>query len=370
MSIPQSSPLANYLAHQDEIDAAVKRTLAGGRYILGQEVAAFEGEFATYLGVAHAIGVASGTDALYLALRACNVRPGDAVITVSHTAVATVAAIEMCGAIPVFVDIDRATFTMDVDRLKETVAGYPGPIKAIVPVHLYGHPARITDIIEIAARYGIRVVEDCAQAHGAEWNGRKTGTFGDIAIYSFYPTKNLGALGDGGAVVTNDQELHEQVRALREYGWAQRYVSKTAGTNSRLDELQAAILRIKLRHLDQDNGRRINIAQFYDRALAGRDVLTLPHVSPEATHVYHQYVVRAVARDSLRDWLLGHGIATLIHYPVPVHQQPAYAHRTELSSPLGETETAALEILSLPIFPELSASQMEMVVERILTWQP
>ena len=367
--IPQSSPLANYLAYQDEIDATISRTLASGRYILGPEVAAFESEFAAYLGLAQAIGVASGTDALYLALRACDVGPGDAVVTVSHTAVATVAAIELCGATPVFVDVEPETFTMDVACLKETVTERPGSIKAIVPVHLYGHPARITRIIEIAESFGIRVVEDCAQAHGAEWKSRKTGTFGDIAAYSFYPTKNLGALGDGGAVVTNDPKLAGRVRSLREYGWEQRYVSKISGTNSRLDELQAAVLRVKLRYLDQDNSRRRKIARYYDEALGGQQALRLPQTSVEAKHVYHQYVVRTAARDSLQGWLLEHGISTLIHYPVPVHQQPAYAGRIKIAHSLRETELAAQEILSLPIFPELSAEQLETVINRVRAWQ-
>jgi dTDP-4-amino-4,6-dideoxygalactose transaminase len=367
--IPQSSPLANYLAYQDEIDAAISRTIASGRYILGHEVSAFETEFAAYLGLAQAVGVASGTDALYLALRACDIGPGDAVVTVSHTAVATVAAIELCGATPIFVDVEPETFTMDAARLEETVTEHSGSIKAIVPVHLYGHPAQITNIVGVAESFGIRVVEDCAQAHGAEWKGRKTGTFGDIAAYSFYPTKNLGALGDGGAVVTSDPKLASRVRSLREYGWEQRYVSKITGTNSRLDELQAAVLRVKLRYLDQDNSRRRKIARYYDEALAGRQGLRLPQASAEAKHVYHQYVVRTAARDSLQAWLLEHGISTLVHYPVPVHQQPAYAGRIKITNSLRETELAAQEILSLPIFPELSAEQLETVTDRVRAWQ-
>jgi dTDP-4-amino-4,6-dideoxygalactose transaminase len=370
LTIPQSSPLANYLSHKDEIDAALQRTLESGWYILGQEVSSFEKEFAAYLGAADAIGVASGTDALYLALRACEVGPGDLVVTVSHTAVATVTAIEQCGAIPVFVDIDPSTFTIDIKQLAATVARHEGHVKAIIPVHIYGHPARITDVMDIAARYELRVIEDCAQAHGATWQDRKVGTFAEIAAFSFYPTKNIGALGDGGAIVTSDAELANRVRLLRQYGWEQRYISKITGLNSRLDELQAAILRVKLRHLDEDNKRRRHWAQVYDSELRDHPFLTLPRTSSEATHVYHQYVIRTPARDCLRDYLLEKGTGTLIHYPVPIHQQPAYASRLTSDNTLHETELAAREILSLPLFPELREEQIQTVVRQIRDWQP
>jgi len=369
LSIPQTSPLANYLAHREEIDQAIQRTLESGQYILGNEVASFENEFASYVGVSHAVGVSSGTAALYLALRACDIGPGDLVLTVSHTAVATVAAIELTGASPLFVDIDPATFTMDVDRLDDTFVKYRGAIKAILPVHIYGHPARISEIVQIAARHSVRVVEDCAQAQGARWEDRMVGTFGDVAAYSFYPTKNLGALGDGGAVVTNDEELARRLRSLREYGWEQRYVSKTTGVNSRLDELQAAILRVKLRHLDEDNRRRITIAEAYSNALAGHEALTLPQTLSQATPVYHQYVVRTRSRESLQTFLRDNGIGTAIHYPVPVHQQPAYADRTRSTESLRHTEAAAGEILSLPMFPELHPQQLQTVVDQINAWR-
>jgi dTDP-4-amino-4,6-dideoxygalactose transaminase len=368
-TIPQSSPLANYLSHQAEIDQALKGALERGWYFLGQEVAGFESEFADYLGMGHAVGLGSGTDALYFALRAREIGPGDIVATVSHTAVATVAVIEQCGATPLFVDIDAATFTMDVGQLADTIPKYRGRIKAIVPVHIYGQAARITDIMEIAARNGLHVIEDCAQAHGAKWQDRKVGTFGDIAAFSFYPTKNLGALGDGGAIVTNDDGLAKRVRLLREYGWEERYVSKIPGLNSRLDELQAAILRVKLRHLDEDNERRIKLAQFYDRELSGHPLLTLPQRASEATHVYHQYVIRTPARDRLRDYLRDCGTGTLIHYPVPVHQQPAYAGRFGSEYPLTETERAAREIVSLPLFPELTSAQAQTVVDQLRAWR-
>jgi dTDP-4-amino-4,6-dideoxygalactose transaminase len=374
--IPQTDPRANYLAHKTEIDAAIEQVLLAGRYILGEPVTAFEREFAAYLGAGHAmpgiaghtIAAGSGTDALHLALRACGIGPGDRVFTVSHTAVATVAAIELAGAQPVLVDIDPATFTMDPQRLEDALKHVPGTFGsarhvpgarrgAIIPVHLYGHPADMAAILEIARRFDLWVIEDCAQSHGAEIAGQRTGTFGDIAAFSFYPTKNLGALGDGGAVATNDAGLAEQTRLLREYGWRERYVSAIPGLNSRLDTLQAAILRVKLRYLDAENARRRELAQRYSELLAGADV-RLPMARPDVTHVYHQYVIRAARRDALQAHLRGLGIGTLIHYPVPVHLQPAYAGRIPVGAGLPETEAAAREILSLPIFPELSCEQV------------
>jgi dTDP-4-amino-4,6-dideoxygalactose transaminase len=368
ISIPQTSPVASYLAHKDEIDAAISRVLERGSYILGQEVESFETEFAAYLGVAQAVGVANGTDALELALRACDVGVGDRVLTVSHTAVATVAAIEACGAIPVFVDIEPDSFTIDIGCLAETIQKLSGQVKAIVPVHLYGHPARISEIMELASRHDLRVIEDCAQAHGAEWGNRKVGAFGDASAFSFYPTKNLGGLGDGGAVVTADRELAQRVRSLREYGWEQRYISNTAGVNSRLDELQAAVLRVKLRHLDDDNRRRADIASSYSQAFAEHEAITIPKCSPQAKHVYHQYVIRTPARESLRKFLYESAIGTSVHYPLPVHQQPAYAGRILSPSSLRATEAVAQDILSLPIFAELQPQQLKSVINQVNAW--
>ncbi|MDH5350200.1 MAG: DegT/DnrJ/EryC1/StrS family aminotransferase [Betaproteobacteria bacterium] len=356
-----SNPRAQYLAHKVEIDAAVARVLEGGRYILGAEVEAFENEFARYIGAASALGVGSGTEALHVALAACGVGPGDEVVTVSHTAVATVAAIELCGARPVFVDIRPDTFTMDVTRLEAAL----GPrTKAIVPVHLYGHPADIVDIVAIAKRRGLRVVEDCAQAHGASVAGRKVGTFGDVGCFSFYPTKNLGAVGDGGAVTSNNPELANTMRLLREYGWAERYVSSVAGWNSRLDELQAAILRVKLRHLDEDNAARKRVASGYSEGLAGTG-LALPKESAGVSAVYHLYVARSLQRDALLDHLKAHGIGALVHYPVPVHMQPAYRQRSPDGALLMETERAAREVVSLPMYPEIGSTDVERVVKAV-----
>jgi dTDP-4-amino-4,6-dideoxygalactose transaminase len=336
MKTPQCDPRANYLAHKAEIDAAIARVLENGRYILGPEVDAFEREFADYLGVAHVVGVANGTDALTIALRACGVR--GRVATVSHTAVATVAAIESAGATPVLVDIDPVTFTIDCDQLERVEA------EAVIPVHLYGHPCDMPRIMEIARRRGMKVIEDCAQSHG-----HATGAWGHAAAYSFYPTKNLSAIGDGGAIATNDASVAERARLLRQYGWKDRYVSDIAGTNSRLDELQAAILRVKLRYLDEGNARRREIATAYSRVVSGAP-------ADHPGHVYHQYVVRSKNRDALQARLRDHGIGTLIHYPVPVHLQPAYRHAEHLGLPC--TEQIVREILSLPMYPEIDLSTM------------
>lgn len=362
-AILQSDPKAGYLAHRDEIDAAIKQTLASGWYILGQQVSEFEREFAAYLGAAHCVGVANGTDALQLALRACGVGAGDVVITVAHTAVATVAAIELAGAAPLLVDIDARSFTISPEAVAEAIETYRGAgrVKAIIAVHLYGHPAEMAALTEIARRYDLLLIEDCAQAHGALIGGRRVGTWGNVAAFSFYPTKNLGALGDGGAVVTNEAALAERVRLLREYGWRERYVSEVAGLNSRLDEVQAGVLRVKLRHLDEENRRRQAIAKAYDEMLAASE-LQLPVVRDDAAHVYHQYVVQCAARDELRAHLREQGIGTLIHYPVPVHLQPAYRDRVAVPrGGLPVTEQAARRILSLPLYPQLSDEQVARV---------
>lgn len=364
--VPQNSPKAGYLAHKQEIDDAVARTLASGWYILGEEVTAFEAEFAAYVGTAHAVGVASGTDGLRLALRALGVGPGDLVFTVSHTAVATVAAVDMVGATPVYVDIDPVTLTMDPERLADAIAhAPPGKPRVVLPVHLYGRPADLTAIEDICRHHGLRLIEDCSQSHGAAWEGRKTGAWGDIGVFSCYPTKNLGALGDAGVVVTGDPEINAGLRLLREYGWRERYVSAVPGENSRLDEMQAAILRARLPHLDADNARRRHLAARYDALLADTG-LTLPQSRPQATPVCHQYVVRTPERDALRAYLQAEGIGTLIHYPVPVHRQPAYARFAD--GPLPQTEEAARTVLSLPLYPEMPDDDQCRAAEALRAW--
>jgi dTDP-4-amino-4,6-dideoxygalactose transaminase len=372
LAIPQSDPKANYLAHKVEIQEAITRTLESGWYILGGEARSFEREFADYLGARSCVGVGSGTDALHLALRAVGVGPGAAVITVAHTAVATVAAIEMAGAMPLLVDIDPATYTISPAAVEDAIKSHKDRlrIKAIAPVHLYGHPADMRSICDVARRHGLKVVEDCAQAHGAaihgdKASGVKAGRWGDAAAFSFYPTKNLGALGDGGAVVTDDPEIAERVRLLREYGWRERYVSDIAGFNSRLDELQAAILRVKLKYLDAENARRREIARTYDSRLRSTS-LRLPVCSAGAEHVYHQYVVRCDGRDQLRERLREQGVGALIHYPVPIHLQPAYRNlKPTQEDALAVTELAARQVLSLPMHPHLTDEKVARVCEAI-----
>lgn len=340
-----------------EIDAAVSRVLEHGVYILGEAVTAFEQEFASYCGVSHGIGVGSGTEAVHLALLACGIGPGDEVITVSHTAVATVAAIEMAGARPVLVDIDPLRYTIDPGKMEAAITS---KTRAVIPVHLYGCPADLAPILEIAHIKNIMVVEDCAQAHGATYHGRRVGSWGEIAAFSFYPTKNLGAYGDGGALVTNDASLAERARILRQYGWVERYISSVKGLNSRLDDLQAAILRVKLCHLDEWNARRQKLAKLYHDLLLNSGVV-LPSQPADARHVYHQYVIRHAQRDNLRAFLSAKKIHTLIHYPVPIHLQPAYNNLGYTLGDLPVTEQAAQQVLSLPLYPEMNEDSVEMV---------
>ena len=360
-----ADPKAEYLAHKTEIDAAIARALESGRYILGAEVSAFESEWAAYVGVPHAVGVGNGTDAIELALRALDIGAGDVVITTSNTAVATVAAIELTGASALLVDVDEATLTMSSQRLEDALAPKNHRrVKAVVPVHLYGQPADINQIARIAAEHDLHVVEDCAQAHGATVDDRAVGTWGDIGTFSFYPTKNLGALGDGGAVVTNDNGLAERLRALRMYGWQERYISDSAGMNTRLDELQAAILRVKLEHLDTANARRRAIAQRYHDSL-GDLPLVLPAQQENVQHVYHQFVIRSPQRDTLRAHLASENIDTAVLYPLPIHEQPAYRGRIAIADDLHVTERAARELLCLPVHPTLSDSAVERVAGAI-----
>jgi dTDP-4-amino-4,6-dideoxygalactose transaminase len=359
-AIPAANPAAQYLSHQAEINAAIAAVLDGNRYILGPQTQAFEQEFAAYLGVAHAVGVGSGTEALHLALRACHIGAGDEVITVSHTAVATVSAIELAGAVPVLVDIDPVTYTIDPQLIERAITPRT---KAIIPVHLYGGAAHLQPIVDLARKYDLKLIEDCAQAHGARYADRVVGSYGDVACFSFYPTKNLGAIGDGGLVATNDPQIAENLNLLRQYGWRERYVSEVAGWNTRLDELQAAILRVKLRYLDEDNAKRRALAAIYDEQLAG--VVTLPIELENTRHVYHLYVIRYAQRDALMAFLRERGIGTAIHYPVPIHLQPAYRGRLGDAGSLPETEKAAREIVSLPMYPELSAEEVQTVAQAI-----
>jgi dTDP-4-amino-4,6-dideoxygalactose transaminase len=349
--IPVTDPGAQYLVFREQIEVAIKRVLDSGYYILGPEVEAFESEFAEYIGTQFAIGVANGTDALSLALRALDIGPGDEVITVSHTAVATVAAIEQAGATPVLVDVEPGYLTLDSTLLEQALTDRT---KAVIPVHLYGQAADIARIQDFCRTHGLALVEDVSQAHGAKYDGRRLGSFGDISTFSCYPTKNLGALGDAGIVVTSDPALADRVRRLRQYGWVDRNFSIEQGVNSRLDEVQAAILRVKLPYLDAGNERRREIADSYSAAFRGSRI-EVPQVRENNEHVFHLYVAQVDERDTVRDRLGAAGVHTAIHYPLPIHRQPAYLGRVRTATTMPITDLAAGRILSLPVFPELSA---------------
>ena len=355
-----ANPKAQYLSQKDAINSAILEVLQSGRYILGEEVRLFEEEFAAYNGVHYAVGVGSGTEALHIALRALDVSHGDEVITTAHTAVATACAIALSGAKPIFVDIEPEFFTIDPNLIEKAITPRT---KAIIPVHIYGQPCDISAILEIASRHGVKVIEDCAQAHGAEYKGKRVSSMGHIGCFSFYPTKNLGAIGDGGALVTNDDKLAERIKLLREYGWEERYISSTEGWNSRLDEMQAAILRVKLKKLDADNVCRQQHAYKYDKALK-KMPLELPGVRNGSTHVFHLYVIKTDQRDELKAHLKNHEINTIIQYPVPIHLQKYYQEiQGEISLPV--TEQAAETILSLPIYPELTEKEHQKVVNAV-----
>ena len=368
VNVLSADPKASYLAYKNEIDQAINRVLNSGWYILGEEVQAFENEFAEWNGNKHAIGVANGTDAIEISLRALGLQPGEQVLTVSNTAVATVVAIERAGGIPVFVDIDPETYTIDpkclastLDEINKTRNSEARMPRIVVPVHLYGHPADMPTIMEVARKYNLMVIKDCAQAHGATINDQKVGTWGDIAAFSLYPTKNLGAIGDGGVVVTNDSHLAHQVTLLRQYGWEQRYISLIAGMNSRLDPIQAAILRVKLRFLDDANRQRQIFAAAYNEGFE-KTSLIRPRSKGNVSHVYHQYVLRSSHRDEIRKQLHEHKIGTQILYPTPIHLQPAYEYRIPLVLPLSITEQVSREIFTLPIYPELNLEQIEYAI--------
>ena len=341
-----------------ELDAAIADVLDAGRYILGAQLEAFESAFAAYCGTTEAVGVASGTDALRLALAACDIRSGDEVLTVANTCVPTAAAISAVGAVPVFVDIDPATYTMDPAGIDSRITART---RAIVPVHLYGQCADMAAITAIAARHGLRVIEDCAQAHGARIHGRRAGSLGDAGCYSFYPTKNLGALGDAGMVVTSNRDVAAAVRRLRNYGLAPDGTYVAHATSSRLDELQAAVLRAGLPVLDARNERRAAIAARYGAGFAGTSIAA-PTTAPGRTHVWHLYVVRVRDRDGFRARLAARGIGTMIHYPVPIHRTPAYQALSIDERLLPETVRAAGEIVSLPLYPELTDAEVDHVI--------
>jgi len=360
--IPYLDLQAQYRSIKGEIDSAVLRVLDSTQYILGEEVAAFEREFAGYCQASQAIGVNSGTSALHLALLAAGIGPGDEVITVPFTFVATVSAICYTGATPVFVDIEPDYFTMDPSKVEAAITP---KTKAIMPVHLYGQPADMDPIAEIARRRGLIVIEDAAQAHGSEYHGRRCGSIAEIAGFSFYPGKNLGAYGEGGAVTTTRADWAATCRTLRDWGQEKRYEHRLKGFNYRMDGIQGAILRVKLRHLEAWTERRRQVAEWYAAAL-DPDTVRMPKARPGCRHVYHVYVVRADDRDRLRDVLGRQGIQTGIHYPIPIHLQPAHADLGYHAGDFPVAEQIAREVLSLPIFPEMTRDQVQTVAAAVM----
>jgi dTDP-4-amino-4,6-dideoxygalactose transaminase len=362
MTVPFLDLVAAYQELQPEIDVAVARVLASGWYIAGPEVDAFETEYAAYCGAAHCIGVANGLDALHLTLRAMEVGPGDEVIVPSHTFIATWLAVSQCGATPVPVEPDARTFNIDPTLIEVAITPRT---KAILPVHLYGQPADMDAIVAIARKHGLRVLEDGAQAHGARYKGQRLGAHGDAAAWSFYPGKNLGAMGDGGAVTTNDSQLAARLRVLRNYGSQKKYVNAVKGYNSRLDPLQAAILRVKLAHLDEWNIRRRAIAMRYRQGLEGHGLI-LPDVPAWADPVWHLYVVQHPLRDDLHKALASGGVGSLIHYPIPPHLQQAYASAGYKPGQFSIAENISSMCLSLPIGPQMQAASVARVRQIIL----
>ena len=359
-NIPLVGLFDQYQTIKPEIDAAIQNIITNSAFVGGDEVRRFEHEFAAYCEAKACVGVGNGTDALYLTLRALGVGPGDEVITVAHTFIATSEAISMTGATPIFIDVLEDTMLMDPALIEPAITPRT---KAIIPVHLYGQSCDMDAIMEIARKHGLKVIEDAAQAHGGRWRGQRVGSIGDAATFSFYPGKNLGAFGDAGAVVSQDEELIERIRMLANHGRLEKYTHKIEGVNSRLDGMQAAILRVKLRYLDEWNAKRRQIADAYREQLVDRGI-TLPTVHENAEPVWHLFVIRVGERERLQSLLKEEGIATGIHYPVPLHQQPAYEDRRGSYS-LPATERAAQEVMSLPMYPELNDEQIEAVCNAV-----
>lgn len=360
--VPFLNVAAAYQELKAELDAAVERVMTSGHYILGPEVAAFESEFAAYCEAGDCIGVANGLDALHLILRAMEIGPGDEVIVPTNTYIATWLAVSYAGAMPVAVEPDEKTYNLDPSRLEEAITPRT---KAIIPVHLYGQPADIDPVNELAGKYGVAVIEDAAQAHGARYKGKRVGGLADAAGFSFYPGKNLGALGDGGAVVTNNKALATRLRILRNYGSQEKYFNQLKGFNSRLDEMQAAVLRVKLNRLDEWNERRKSLASFYLQTLEGIPDLTLPFVAKYADPVWHLFVVSHPERDRLRQFLDDAGVGTLIHYPLPPHLQNAYTELGFSNGSFPRSERMANAVLSLPMGPHVGADEAQHVVAQL-----
>jgi dTDP-4-amino-4,6-dideoxygalactose transaminase len=360
--IPLVGLYDQYRTISHEIDPAIKSAIRRSAFVGGEDVDQFEKEFAAYCQTSSCVGVANGTDALFLTLKSLGIGAGDEVITVAHTFIATAEAISMAGARAVFVDITPDTMLLDPALIEAAITPHTA---AIVPVHLYGQPCDMDAIMQIAERYGLKVIEDAAQAHGARWRGRRVGSIGDAGSFSFYPGKNLGAFGDAGAVVSNDAELIERIRVFANHGRIDKYTHQTEGVNSRLDTIQATILRVKLRHLDDWNEKRRRLADFYFEALSDKD-LQMAGIHEHAEPVWHLFVVRAADRDALQAALTRQGIASGIHYPLPLHLQPAYEQLGVRRGALPVTEATAARVLSLPMYPELTSGQMETIVNAIV----
>ena len=362
VKVPFLDLKSHHLPMMNEINLAIREVIESSAFAGGPFVAAFERDFAAYCDVPYALGVGSGTEALWLSLLACGVGPGDEVITVPNTFMATAEAITYCGARPVFVDVDERTYTMNPAALQSALSART---KAIIPVHLFGQPADMDPIVEFAREHGLYVIEDACQAHGAEYNGRRVGTLGDAACFSFYPGKNLGAFGEAGAVVTCHAELQEKIRILRDHGQVRKYYHSMVGWNCRMDGIQAAVLRIKLRHLERYTELRRTHAAHYDRALSGIGELTVPVHAAWARHVYHVYAIRVNHRDEVMQLLAEKGVGSAVHYPVPVHLQEAYRSLGYQRGTFPIAERCATEFLSLPMFPELTSAQVEIVIEAV-----
>jgi dTDP-4-amino-4,6-dideoxygalactose transaminase len=361
MHIPLVDLKAQYAGIRGEIDAAIQRVLDNTSFILGKEVASFEQAFSEFIGVKGTVGIGSGTAALQLAMLACGIGPGDEVITSAHTFMATGEAISQTGARPIFVDIDPRTYNLDPNRVEGAVTSRT---RAILPVHLYGQTADLDPLLDIAGRKDLWLIEDAAQAHAAEYKGRRCGNIGHLACFSFYPGKNLGAYGDAGAVTSGDEVLLAKVRKLHDHGRTTKYEHDEIGWGERLDALQAAVLAVKLPHLEGWTEARRSRARFYNELLAGCDVVT-PYESPDARHVYHLYVIRADRRDELLEFLKSRGVDAGIHYPIPLHRQPAYAKQGYSDVNLPVSEKAAAEVLSLPMYPELTETQIRYVADTV-----
>jgi dTDP-4-amino-4,6-dideoxygalactose transaminase len=359
--IPMVDLKRQYHALKSEVDAALSDVLESTQFILGKNVSKLEEEISAYHGLAHAIGVANGTDALLLALRALEIKAGDEVITTPFTFIATAEVIALLNAVPVFVDICPDTFNLDCSQIEKKITS---KTKAIIPVHLFGHPAEMDLVMEIARKYNLKIVEDCAQAFGAKYRGQKVGTIGDAGCFSFFPSKNLGGYGDGGMVITKHKDIAEKIRILRNHGSSTRYHHLLVGYNSRLDEIQAAVLCVKLKRIDEYNEARRHNAAIYCAAIKKKEIV-LPSVSPGCEHVYHQFTIRTKNRDALASALGQKGIASAIYYPVPLHHQQAFFNMYHLDVVLPQAETCTKEVLSLPMFPELEEEEIKFIASVI-----